>query len=56
MSRRGARSEVRALLTPGLREERERKKGTVAIWVGDGEVLVRLEDTKVWTAICRSVW
>lgn len=29
--RRGARSVVRALLTPELREDRERRKGTVAM-------------------------
>ena len=44
---------MKALLTQRLRDERETGKGTVAKWVGDGEVLVRLE---VWSAVCRSVW
>ena len=53
--RREARSEVRALLIPGLSVERERRKGTAAVWVEEGGVVVRLEDNMEWTVVCRSV-
>ena len=47
---------MRALLTPGLSVERERRKGTAAVWVEEGGVVVRLEDNMEWTVVCRSVW
>ena len=56
MVKKGARSEVRALLTPGLLVERERRKGTAAEWVEEGGVVVRMEDNMEWTVVCRYVW
>ena len=42
-SRQGAREVRRAQRTPELREARWRRKGTVALWVG--EVVARLESS-----------
>ena len=47
---------MRALLTPGLSVERERRKGTAAEWVEEGGVVVRMEDNMEWTVVRRSVW
>ena len=46
---------MRALLTPGLSVERERRKGTAAVWVEEGGVVVRLEVNLEWTVVCKSV-
>ena len=42
-------------MTPGLSVERERRKGTAAVWVEEGGVAVRLEVNFQWTVVCKSV-